>query len=314
MLKKKALRKIFITTLTAFILMTIYFLPTNKEEELPVGLEIEYLSGLGTNSAYLMDSNEYLVKNRIILDEESDEKNIRKIINILKDDSQVLKPTGLRGTIPKNTKIKSINVKDGRVILNFSKELFNITPHLSKKLIESLVFSITDIADIKEVQILVEDQVLKTYPNTGIPIPEVLTREIGINKRIDIHKREDTQKVVLYYLEEIDSNNYYVPVTKYLNTKDQKIKVIIDELSSSYIYEPNLMSFLNSNAHLKGYDEDDTSITLDFDSGIFDRKKEILEEVIYSISYSVFETLEKEKVVFKVNGQKIKEITRKDLP
>ena len=74
------------------------------------------------------------------------------------------------------------------------------------------------------------------------------------------------------------------------------------------------MSFLNNNTHLKGYDEDDTSITLDFDSGIFDRKKEILEEVIYSISYSVFETLEKEKVVFKVNGQKIKEITRKDLP
>ena len=313
MLKKKALRKIFITTLTAFILMTIYFLPNNKEE-LPVGLEIEYLSGLGTNSVYLVDSNGYLVKNRIILDEESDKKNIRKIINILKDDSKELRPTGLKGIIPQSTRMKNIDVEDKKATINFSKELFNISPNLSKKLIEALVFSITDITNIEEVQILVEDQILKTYPNTNIPLPEVLTREIGINKRIDIHKREDAQKVVLYYLEEIDSNNYYVPVTKYLNTKDQKIKVIIDELSSSYIYEPNLMSFLNNNTHLKGYDEDDTSITLDFDSGIFDRKKEILEEVIYSISYSVFETLEKEKVVFKVNGQKTKEITRKDLP
>lgn len=314
MLKKKALRKIFITTLTAFILMTIYLLPNSRKEELPVGLEIEYLSGLGTNSVYLIDSNKYLVKNRIILDEKDDEKNIRKIINVLKDNSDELKPTGLKGVIPRNTKIKSIKIEDKTAIINFSKELFDIEPNLSKKLIEALVFSITDIDNIAKIRILVEEEELKNYPNTNIPLPEELDKKIGINKKIDINKREDTQKIVLYYLEEIDNNDYYVPVTKYLNNKNQKIKVIIDELSSSYIYEPNLMSFLNNNAHLKGYDETEDTLILNFDDGIFDHNQQILEEVIYSISYSVFDTIGKEKIVFKVNDQKIKEISRRDLP
>ena len=56
MLKKKALRKIFITTLTAFVLLVTYSIPNlSKDNTLKTNLEIEYITGIGTNYIYLLD-------------------------------------------------------------------------------------------------------------------------------------------------------------------------------------------------------------------------------------------------------------------
>ena len=64
MLKKRAIRKIFITTLTAFILLVLYSIPniSNNEKVLKTNLEVEYITGIGTNNIYLLDKNNYLVK------------------------------------------------------------------------------------------------------------------------------------------------------------------------------------------------------------------------------------------------------------
>ena len=51
----------------------------------------------------------------------------------------------------------------------------------------------------------------------------------------------------------IDEDIYYVPVTKYINDDREKVKIIIEELKSSYLSEVNLMSFLNSNVNLIDY-------------------------------------------------------------
>ena len=70
MLKKKAIRKIFITTLTAFILLVAYSIPNMVDEEktIKTNLEVEYITGIGTNHIYLLDKNNYLVKTNILLD------------------------------------------------------------------------------------------------------------------------------------------------------------------------------------------------------------------------------------------------------
>ena len=55
-------------------------------------------------------------------------------------------------------------------------------------------------------------------------------------------------------MEEIDKNKYFVPVTSYINDDEEKVKIIIENLSSKYIYEPNLISLLNSNTELLNYE------------------------------------------------------------
>ena len=81
MLKSKAIRKIFITTLSLFVLLVAYSLPSLEDSyTLKTNLEIESATGLATDNIYLLNSNGYLVKSRILLESSDLEKKIREIL------------------------------------------------------------------------------------------------------------------------------------------------------------------------------------------------------------------------------------------
>lgn len=306
MLKKKAIRKIFITTLTAFVLLVVYSIPSLYEDEtIKTNLEVEYITGIGTNNIYLLDENGYLVKTKILLDSTKKEEQIKQLINnlIIGDNSNF--PNGLFATIPTGTKLLEIFYDENYVTLNFNKNLLKDEDSLEKT-IESIVYSVMDLGDIKGVIIEVNGETIKDYS-------KVLDKKIGINKRYHIQSRNNINKVVVYYMEEIDGSKYYVPVTKYVNNEDDKIEIIIDELTSSYIYEPNLMSFLNSNTKLIDYKEQENVMTLNFNNAIFDSDNKILEEVTYTLAYSIFDNYDVAQVIIQVDGKNIENISLNDL-
>ena len=75
MLKSKAIRKIFVTTLSLFVLLVAYSLPSLDDTyTLKTNLEIESATGLATDNIYLLNSNGYLVKSRILLESTDLEK------------------------------------------------------------------------------------------------------------------------------------------------------------------------------------------------------------------------------------------------
>jgi len=107
----------------------------------------------------------------------------------------------------------------------------------------------------------------------------------------------------------ISNNNYYVPVTKYVNDDREKINIIIDNLSSSYIYEGNLSSYLRSDIDVLEYKNDNSIMEINFNKDIFPSDK-LLEAVEYTLSYSIFDNYEVDKIVLKVNGVDLKEIDK----
>lgn len=308
MLKKRALRKIFITTLTAFILLVLYSIPNiNKDEEvLKTNLEVEYITGIGTNNIYLLDKNNYLVKTKILLDTSDKKEQIKLLLKNLTKNSNSKFPEGLTAPIPENTKVLSINYDEEYVSIDFNSKLLKLDDILKERMIESIVYSIMDLGNIKGVIISVNDEVIEGYE-------KVLDKSIGINKKYDIKSRENINKVVVYYLEDINDNKYYVPVTKYLNDSRDKVKIIVDELTSSYIYEPNLMSFLNSNAELIDYKEQENIMTLNFNNAIFDSNSKVEEEVKYTLAYSVFDNYDVNQVLIQVDGKNIETIGTNDV-
>ena len=173
-------------------------------------------------------------------------------------------------------------------------------------MIEAIVYSIIDLGGVEGVIISVNDEVLEGYE-------KVLDKSIGINKKYNIKRRENINKVVVYYLEEINNNRYYVPVTKYINDDRDKVKIIVDELTSSYIYEPNLMSFLNSNAKLLDYKEQENIMTLNFNNAIFDSNSKVEEEVKYTLAYSIFDNYDVNQVLLQVDGKNIDTIGLNDV-
>ncbi len=306
MLKKKALRKIFITTLTAFVLLVVYSIPSlYQDDTLKTNLEVEYITGIGTNNIYLLDKNDYLVKTKILLDSTSKEEQVKKLIKNLTINDNSKFPNGLEATIPEDTKLLEVYYDEHYLTLNFNNKLIKDEEKI-EKIIESIVYSVMDLGQIDGVIIEVNGETIDGYN-------KVLDRNIGINKSYDIKSRKDINKVVVYYLEQLDGVNYYVPVTKYLNDSDEKIKIIINELTASYIYEPNLMSFLNSNTKLLDYKEQENVMTINFNNAIFDGDNKILEEVTYTLAYSVFANYDVAQVMINVDGKNIETVGLDDL-
>ena len=190
------------------------------------------------------------------------------------------------------------------------QEILDVSIGHEKHMISSIVYTIIDLVDVKGVSILVVGEVLRSYPNIGVVFGSVLNKSIGINNRYDITSRKDINRVILYYVDLIDEDIYYVPVTKYINDDREKVKIIIEELKSSYLSEVNLMSFLNSNVNLIDYSVENDIFFLNFDDYLFDNNDKILEEVMYTISYSIFDNYDVNMVMFLVNGEEVNHIMR----
>ena len=315
MLRKKALRKIFITTMSIFIIMTIYLIPLT-EKTLETNLEFEYITDLANSSIYLLDENNYLVKTKVLLDSEKTEDKIKSIINNLTISSNTKFPDKLKGLISKDTELKSVTIENDLVSLDFTKEFMDVKEEDSLKLIESLVYSITELENINKINISIEGNNLETYPNTSKKIFQPLTRDIGINKEYDYTSLKDLTKVTIYYQELIDEETYYVPVTKYLNNEENKdkINIIVEELTTSYIYEDNLRSILNENVELIGKEfVDNDLLILDFNNALFDNDSKIKEEVLYMLSSSAFANYDVNTVSFRVDGKEVNNVKRSSL-
>lgn len=315
MIRTKAIRKMFITTLTLFILLTVYLIPkTESENVLKTNLEMANNTNIGTNIIYLLNDNNYLVKTKILLSSTKKEEQIKEILtNLIKSDNQKF-PSNLKSTIPENTIVREIIYNNKIVTINFSKQILKVEKEKEKQMISSIVYSIIDLKEIDGVSILVEGESLTEYPNSHEKLDTILDKKIGINKEYNIKSRENIEKVVIYYLEKIDNSIYYVPVTKYLNDSREKIEIIVDELSSSYIYEPNLMSFLNNNTKLLSFEEKENVMFLNFNKYLFGDNDKLLEEVAYTIAYSVFDNYDVNVVFFEVDNKEVGQITINDLP
>ena len=312
MIKTKAIRKIFITTVTMFILLTAFSISfmDNKEELLRVNVEVND-KVQETNDIYLLNKNNYLVKYEIMLDGDSTKDKVLKVLNYLMDIDNSIFSNELSGTIPKGVKILDVICGNQLVTVNFSKKLLDVSSYKEKQMVSSIVYSLTDIDDIEGISILVEGKKLDSYPNSKESLPNILNRDIGINKEYKINSRDNISSVVIYYMENIDDELYYVPVTKYINDDRDKIKIVVEELTTSYIYEENLMSFLNSKVKLIDYKEENDTLILNFNEYLFDSKDKVLEEVIYCLGYSVFDNYDVSMVMFEVNGQEVGYINRK---
>lgn len=290
MLRQKILRKIYITTLIIFVLFVISSFTINKNI---TNIKTEYQSKL--SSIYLLDDNNYLLKVNIGIKNDLND-NIPIIINSLKDNNRHY--SGLKGLIPNDTKINYWKLDEGILTIDFSNDLLNVNDELKEKIIESLVFSLISFNEISGIRITIDNKSLDNYlPRTN----EILTKEIGINKDYNVTKKEDIKKVVLYYYEEKNNNKYYVPITKYLNSKDDKIKIIIDNLKTNYLIKTNLMSYLNDKVKIENYEKVNDIVTISFANIIDFDSSDIMEEVIYTLSNSIIDSNIATKVIFMQN-------------
>lgn len=318
MLKKMSIKKIMVSSLAVLMLLIIYLIPDNRKEIELSNNGIEYIYDNIKSTIYLIDSDDYVARTSISTCKCEAEEKAKDLLNglIIEGTKSSIIPNGFRSIIPPGTTVRNIELKDKVITIDFSKELLEVSEKEENKMIEAIIYTLTSIDGIDKVVIKVEGEILNKLPS-GTNIPTILDRNYGINKKYDLVNTKNIESYTVYYVNEYNNNKYYVPVTKYVNSKNEdRVRVIIKELSSSPIYETNLMSYLNANADLTNYELVGNDLKLNFNELLLNDldEKNILEEVIYTISLSMNNIYENiETVSFYIDNNEVHTININEL-
>lgn len=302
MLKKMSIKKIMVASSAIIILTIMYLLPDSNVKEVDLDKSnIEYVYDNTVSTIYLVDSEDYVARTSISSCNCDSVEKAKDLIGGLTIDgtkSNII-PNGFRSIIPAGTRVLNLSLEDKTLTIDFSKELLDVPEKDEEKMIEAIIYTLTSIDGIDNVIIKVEGKMLNSMPS-GKMVPTILNRNYGINKNYDLVNTLNIDSYTMYYVNKYNDYEYYVPVTKYINNNsNDKIKVIIKELSSSPIYETNLMSYLNANTELYDYELLDNNLKLNFNSQVLsdNDSSKILEEVIYTVGLSMQEVYNNLKMV-----------------
>lgn len=317
MLRKFAYNRIFRTTGMLLLLLLLLLFPASKKYSLDEEKTVKTSNTIEKKEVFLIDKYGYVARCKVPLNYDDDIDYAKRLIELLIIDGKYEQniPNGFKAILPSTTKINNVTKTDDTITIDLSNDILELDKDNGKKAIEALVYNLTTINNIKLVYIKVEGKDLNNIPGTNIILNQPLSRKQGINTNYDAFNYKNATLTTIYFIGENNNSYYYIPVSKISNDNRDKIEIIIDELTSSHIYETNLMSFLNYNTKLINYELKDGILTLDFNNYLFDdvENKNILEEVIYSISLSVRDNYDVEEVIFTVNGDEISKSVLKNI-
>ena len=173
---------------------------------------------------YLLDENKYLIPLSIdISNKEYLVDEIYTVVSNLRD----LQVEGFTSVLAKDVKINAIELENGVLNIDFSKEFLVYQKDLEEKIIESLTWSVMDFEEVNGLTISVDGVKLEKMPISGLVLPSVLDKQIGINKYHDlVSNYSDSDSVVVMYQKELAGNTYYIPITRRIDRQDSDIVAV----------------------------------------------------------------------------------------
>lgn len=294
MIKKYTINKICVTSVSLFLLLMFYLVPSTPESEVKIDKSIGDKKEV---VVYLMDKDYYLGRMIEYASYDNIVDLVNKKLDILINGSDEL--NSFSPIIPKNTKVNSIKVDKNNIYIDFSKDILNVSKYNEELMIESIIYTITDINGIDNIYLSINKEPLKILPKSNKEIPYPLNRGYGINKKYDLDSLNNITKTTVYFNKSYDDVEYLVPITKVMNTTSEKIDIIIEELKSIVNAQYNLNSYIPNNLEVVSHEVNDDKMNLIFNEFILDKEKlVVLEEVKYAIAQSIFDNYNVKEVVF----------------
>ncbi len=297
MLKKITFKKIALSTLLLLLSVILYNYP--KE----INKNINEITSPPKTPIYLIDENNFVAMSSINDTSKDTIERIKLIISSLTIDSHANIQENFKPIIPANTKLNSIDLKNGLLKLDFSKDFLNVSEENEIKMLEAIIFSLTELKEVNKIMIFVEQVHLNELPHSKKRLDLYLDRSFGINKIINIDDLKNTQMTTIYYLAK-NETYYYVPISLVSSTTEDKINIIIKNLKSNRLNNSNLLSHLNYQVELMNYEINEQEIKLNFNNILLDSidNGKLKEEVKYAIAYSIRDSLNIENITFMVDN------------
>lgn len=230
-------------------------LPSDDEAE-SVAEEIENQSGETViRSLYLIDANGMVVPQQLELPKIESKEVATQVLQYLVKGGPVtsILPNGFQAVLPEDTEILSLNLKDdGTLIVDVSEEFKNYDANDELSIIQAMTYTLTQFDSVERVKLRIEGIDQSEMPVNGTPISEGYSRSNGINiVDTNFNGLANSRAVTMYYPKQFNENYYYVPVTQYIDTKnDNYLDSLVKTLIDGPGYNLNMIQVFNNEAML----------------------------------------------------------------
>lgn len=232
----------------------------------------------------------------------------KKALELMVEGSKEAKqrvPADFTGLLPAGTKVRGIDIKEKKAVVDFSKEFTGYNPQDERKILEAITWTLTGFPSIHDVVLQVEGTPLTEMPVAGTPLDEPLTRGMGINIEMpDAASIGQTTPVTVYFRNLMtDGTPYFVPVTRMVNRTDNKAQAALDQLLKGPGEDSELAAVMPMDVEILSMSQNSDMITVNLSSGILGEDKKAPAESLQSVILSLTDTTGISKVQILVDGQ-----------
>ncbi|KIL36784.1 hypothetical protein SD71_05965 [Cohnella kolymensis] len=205
-------------------------------------------------TVYLLDRNGYVAPMTLV--NKPDAKSQRSAAEVavawMTADQQLADqlPPGFSPILPEGTKINSVkqDTDDKSITIDFAAPFPTMNPAHERKMLEALVWTMTEFPGIEKLKLTVAGKTLEKLPASGMPVGAVLTRSMGINlehaKGVQVNR---TMGVTLYFsARSASGDGYFVPVTRLIDRSPDRARAALEQLIQGPLDTTNLQPVLTS--------------------------------------------------------------------
>ncbi|WP_047985016.1 GerMN domain-containing protein [Ornithinibacillus californiensis] len=203
---------------------------------------------------FLLDSNGLVAPQVLELPVPESKEVASQVLEYLVKDGPVtsLLPNGFQAVLPAGTEVLGLSIEDGTITVDLSAEFAEYAATDEMRILEAMTFTLTQFDNVERVKLRVNGEDLKAMPVDGTPIANGYTRANGINiVESDTVDLINSKAVTMYFPTEHDDNQYFVPVTQYVEVEDGNVhEAIVQALIDGPSYDTNLMHVFNGETML----------------------------------------------------------------
>jgi germination protein M len=211
-------------------------------------------AGTDVVTVYLLDRNGYLAPMSLRLDTEQSSPSLsaEKAVAWMTVNQQLTDqlPSGFTAVLPEGTKVSSVteNKSEKSISIDFAAPFPGIIASQERKVLEALVWSLTELPGIDKVRLSVAGKPLRSLTSSGLPIDQVLTRGVGINLETEQGLQINRSMAVTLYFsaQSAEGEGYFVPVTRLINRQANPAKAALEQLILGPKNSKSLKSVLTS--------------------------------------------------------------------
>ncbi len=245
-----------------------------------------------TMTVYLLDSWSHVVP--ITMSVSNPGRMAELTLNALAEGNPIVQrerlPEGFRAPLPKDTVVKAIHYskEDKVVTVDFSEHFVLYNIENERKMVEAVVWALTELPGIEYVQIQVTGKQLEQMPLDGMPLNQPLSRTMGIN----LQKNVDTDwsrslPVTIYFRGQTDQRfDYFVPVTSWVSYKEDPVQSVMMQLLEGPDFGSQMKDIFAEDIHLTGVSQTQSEYVVGLKTTTSDSTKQVSQTAMQAIALS----------------------------